>query len=131
MDKIDKKILDILRNDSRMNYVDIAKKVDLSEGSIRNRVEKLKDEGILKRFTIETGGDIEGIVIINAEPTQTTEAAEEIKKYAEKVYELSGEYDIIAWIYSYDLDKLNDKVDKIRETPGIINTETLIKLKEH
>lgn len=131
MDEIDKKILDILRNDSRMNYVDIAKKVDLSEGSIRNRVEKLKDEGILKRFTIETGGDIEGIVIINAEPTQTTEAAEEIKKYAEKVYELSGEYDIIAWIHSYDLDKLNDKVDKIRETPGIINTETLIKLKEH
>lgn len=131
MDEIDREILDILREDARTSYVDIADRVDLTEGAIRKRMENLKEDGVIKRFTIETSADVEGIVIIEADPAQTKEAAEKIKNHAEKVYELSGEYDILALVHTSDLDDLNDKVDNIRETPGVIDTSTLIKLKEH
>lgn len=131
MDEIDRQILDILREDARASYIDIADKVDLTEGAIRKRVEKLKEEGVIKRFTIETSAEVEGLVIIKSDPARTTEAAKKVKEYAEKVYELSGEYDIIAAIHSYDITNLNKKVDKIREAPGVSYTSTLIKLNEH
>ncbi len=131
MDEIDRQILDILREDSRANYIDIAEKVGLTEGAIRKRVKKLKENGVIRRFTIETSAEVEGLVIIKSDPAQTKEAAKKVKEYAEKVYELSGEYDIIALIHSYDISDLNEKVDNIRETPGISYTSTLIKLKEH
>ncbi len=131
MDEIDRRILDILRDDARTSYVDIAEAVDLTEGAIRKRMERLKEDGVIKRFTIETRADVEGIVIIKADPARTKEAADEIKAHAERVYELSGEYDILAWVHSDDLEGLNSKVDNIRETPGVSYTSTLIKLKEH
>ncbi|MFO7792116.1 MAG: Lrp/AsnC family transcriptional regulator [Candidatus Saliniplasma sp.] len=131
MDEIDRDILDILRENSRANYIDIADKVGLTEGAIRKRVKKLKESGVIKRFTIEVSAEVEGLVIIKSDPAQTKEAAKKVKEHAEKVYELSGEYDIIALIHSYDISDLNEKVDKIRETPGISYTSTLIKLKEH
>jgi len=123
--------LNILRDDARTSYVDIAEAVDLTEGAIRKRMERLKEDGVIKRFTIETRADVEGIVIIKADPARTKEAADEIKAHAERVYELSGEYDILAWVHSDDLEGLNSKVDNIRETPGVSYTSTLIKLKEH
>jgi len=131
MDEIDRRILNILRDDARTSYVDIAEAVDLTEGAIRKRMERLKEDGVIKRFTIETRADVEGIVIIKADPARTKEAADEIKAHAERVYELSGEYDILAWVHSDDLEGLNSKVDNIRETPGVSYTSTLIKLKEH
>ncbi|MBS3817257.1 MAG: Lrp/AsnC family transcriptional regulator [Candidatus Thermoplasmatota archaeon] len=131
MDEIDEEILDILREDARTSYIDIGEKVGLSEGAIRNRVKKLKESGKIKRFTIETSAKTEGLVIIRAEPAKTKKAAEKIKEHSEKVYELSGEWDIVAWIHSSDINELNQKVDKIRDISGVSNTSTLIKLKEH
>lgn len=42
MDGIDKKIIDSLKNDSRTPFLSIAKKIGVSEGTIRQRVEKKK-----------------------------------------------------------------------------------------
>ncbi|MFO8110026.1 MAG: AsnC family transcriptional regulator, partial [Thermoplasmata archaeon] len=62
MDDVDKKILEILKSDSRAHYVDIASKVGLTEGAVRRRVTKLKENGIIKRFTIETTAQVESVV---------------------------------------------------------------------
>ncbi len=131
MDEIDKQILDLLRENGRASYTEMGEKMGLTEGAIRKRVEKLEESGAIKRFTIETSAKTEGFVLIKADPTKTREAAEKIKDHAEKVYELSGEWDIVAWIYSDDISDLNKRVDRIRDAPGILNTSTLIKLKEH
>ena len=42
-DKIDEKILDYLRNDSRESFVEIGKKLKLSESAVRRRVKNLVD----------------------------------------------------------------------------------------
>ena len=42
-DKIDEKILEYLRNDSRESFVEIGKKLKLSESAVRRRVKKLVD----------------------------------------------------------------------------------------
>ena len=47
-DKIDEKILEYLRNDSRESFVEIGKKLKLSESAVRRRVKNLVDGGVLK-----------------------------------------------------------------------------------
>ncbi len=129
MDEIDLKILNILREDARTKYVKIAKMIGLTEGAVRRRIRRMKDAGIIKRFTVETDIEFEGIVLIETEPARTGEVTRRIKNIANKVFEVSGEYDVAALIQTYSIEELNNKVDEIRKIPWVQNTKTLIKLK--
>ena len=129
MDETDLKILRILRENSRIKYVQIAKKIGLSEGAVRRRIRKLLDESIIKKFTIETAAEVEGIVLIKTEPTKTGEAVSKIRKMADKTFEVSGDYDIAAFIQAYTIEELNKKVDEIRKLPSVLSTNTLIRMK--
>ena len=63
MDDLDRRILTILRRDSRTAYTEIADRVGTSEGTVRNRVERLIDEGIIERFTVATRtGNVKAMV---------------------------------------------------------------------
>mgnify|MGYP000253426734 FL=1 len=130
MDSIDLEILRILKDNARMKYVNIAKKVGLTEGSIRRRIKKLQEDGVIKRFTIETTAEFEGVVLVETEPTMTSNVAKNMKKIATRVFEVSGDYDIAAFIQAYTIEDLNRKIDAIRNLPGVLNTNTLIKLKD-
>jgi Lrp/AsnC family transcriptional regulator of lysine biosynthesis len=130
MDDIDLEILKILKDNARAKYVNIAKKVGLTEGAVRRRIKKLQEDGIIRRFTIETMAEFEGVVLVETEPTMTRDVAEKMKKTATRVFEVSGDYDIAAFIQAYTIDDLNQKIDAIRNLPGVLNTNTLIKLKD-
>jgi len=119
-----------LKENARAKYVEIAKKVGLTEGAVRRRIKQLKEEGIIRRFTIETSIDFEGIVLVETEPARTREVTREIRKITDKVFEVSGEYDIAALIQAYTIEELNAKIDEIRNLPWVLNTKTLIKLKD-
>ncbi|MFX0043192.1 MAG: Lrp/AsnC family transcriptional regulator [Candidatus Hodarchaeota archaeon] len=53
MDIVDLKILELLKRDGRMSYNDISENVGKTEATIRRRVKKLMEEGVIKRFTVE------------------------------------------------------------------------------
>lgn len=128
MDKIDLEILEALKKDSRAKYVEIAEIVGLTEGAVRRRVKKMVEQGIIRKFTIETKSEFEAVILIKTDPTQTRNVALRIKDFSEKVFEVSGEYDIAAWIQAYTIKKLNEKVDEIRNLPSVLETSTLVKL---
>jgi len=130
MDNLDLEILKILKNNARAKYVSIAKEVGLTEGAVRRRIKRLQDEGTIRRFTIETMTEFEGVVLVETEPTMTRSVAKRMKRIAARVFEVSGDYDIAAFIQAYTMDDLNRKIDTIRNLPGVLNTNTLIKLKE-
>lgn len=130
MDDIDLEVLKILKKDARTKYVKIGKSVGLTEGAVRRRVRKLIEEGVIKGFTVETAAEFEGIVLVETEPTRTGDAAAKIRKIATRLFEVSGDYDIAALIQAYTIDELNRKIDEIRGLPEVLNTNTLIKLKD-
>ncbi|MEM0048955.1 MAG: Lrp/AsnC family transcriptional regulator [Candidatus Bathyarchaeia archaeon] len=130
MDQIDLQILRILKENSRTKYVDIAKAVGLTEGAVRRRIKQLKENGIIKKFTVETSIELEGLVLIETDVAKTKEVVERVKKIGDKVFEVSGEYDIAVFVWAYTVEELNSKIDEIRRLPGVINTKTLIKLKD-
>ncbi|MFB0503150.1 MAG: AsnC family transcriptional regulator [Candidatus Bathyarchaeia archaeon] len=130
MDEIDVKILGILKRNARTKYVKIAEAVGLTEGAVRRRMRELVRQGVIRKFTIETTVELEGIVLVRTEPTRTGKATTEIRRVAERVFETSGDYDIAALIQAQTMAELNQKIDEIRRLPDILTTNTLVKLNE-
>jgi len=128
MDEIDVKILEILRQDSRTKYVKIAEMIGLTEGAVRRRVKNLLEQGIIRRFTVETKAEVEAIVLVKTDPAQTRSVTLKIREISDKVFEVSGDYDVAALIQAYNIENLNRKVDAIRRLPFVLSTNTLISL---
>jgi len=130
LDEIDKQILALLKENSRMPYLKIAEKLGISEGAVRSRVKKLMKAGIIKRFTIEIArpNNIKAIIFIRTSPRiDTSKVREDIKKNIENIefcYEVSGEYDIICLLYGKSIDDINEKIEKIRRIKGVEDTYT-------
>ena len=53
-DKIDQEILEILSRDGRTKFTTIAKKINRTEGTVRNRVRRLKEKGVIQGFRVVT-----------------------------------------------------------------------------
>ena len=130
MDEIDVEILGILKRNARTKYVKIAEAVGLTEGAVRRRMRELVRQGVIRKFTIETAVELEGIVLVRTEPTRTGKATTEIRRIADRVFETSGDYDIAALIQAQTMAELNQKIDEIRRLPDVLNTNTLVKLNE-
>jgi DNA-binding Lrp family transcriptional regulator len=128
MDDLDAKIIGLLKSDSRTKYVEIAEAVGLTEGAVRRRVKKMLEKGIIEKFTIETKSEVEAVILVKTDSTKTREVATKIKEVSDRVFEVSGDYDIAALLYANTMEQLNKKVDHIRELPAVLSTNTLIKL---
>jgi Lrp/AsnC family leucine-responsive transcriptional regulator len=53
MDKIDRKIIGLLAADSRRSLADIGGAVGLAPSSVNERIRRLSDAGVIRRFTVE------------------------------------------------------------------------------
>lgn len=132
---LDKRILNILKKDSRCPFVKVAEEVGVSEGTVRCRVRKMVDEGIIKKFTIKLGSNnvkalIEVRIDINMD---TEEIAKELATYdgVTEVFEVTGDQDIIVMVEVESATHLNEMVEKMRHYDNVISTRTRLILKEH
>ena len=125
MDNIDKRIIAILKKNARTPFMQIAQQVDVSEGTVRNRVKELTAQGIIKQFTIATTKDVAAVVgVITQTGTKTNSITAAITKYVTAAYEVSGKYDIIALIPGSTAEEINTTVERIRTIAGVSDTET-------
>jgi DNA-binding Lrp family transcriptional regulator len=134
MDKIDEDILAMLKNDARESYVTIAQKLDTSEGTVRGRVKKMMQQGIITGFTVRTKGkNIKALISIkiniNSDAAQIANKIIKIEG-VEFVFEISGDTDLCVMVDVMSTEELNDIIDRIRSY-GIQSTMTMLILKEH
>ena len=134
LDKIDEKIVNILKTDSRKAFVEIAREVGLSESAVRRRVKNLVDSGTIKKFTIEMGvsNKTSAITLISVSPsTDTSKVSEKLKslKGVDVVYEITGQYDIVAIVSAPTITEINKCIDDVRRIEGIDDTNTVIILR--
>jgi Lrp/AsnC family transcriptional regulator for asnA, asnC and gidA len=138
LDNIDKKILMILQKNSRTPLREISKEVDLAESTVYERIKKMRERGIIKRFSVVLNPNALGLgvlafVLIKAKAGMYSHVAEELKKYPKivEVYETTGDYDMIAKIRARDSDELNEFLDKIGDIEWVESTHTMVVLKTH
>jgi DNA-binding Lrp family transcriptional regulator len=134
LDKTDEKIISILKADSRKAFVEIAQEVGLSESAVRRRVKNLTDNGTIKKFTIELGvsNKTSAITLISVSPsTDTAKVSEKLKalKGVDTVYEITGQYDIVAIVSAPTIGEINKCIDDVRRINGVDDTNTVIILR--
>jgi DNA-binding Lrp family transcriptional regulator len=135
LDNIDEHILQILRQDSRLAFVDIASKVGLSEAAVRRRVSNLVKEGTIKRFTVDVDEPqtaTSAITYVSVSPSSpTADVSRKLKsvKGVETIYETTGPFDIAAIIRGASISEVNKSVEEIRRLGGVLKTETTIILR--
>jgi Lrp/AsnC family transcriptional regulator, regulator for asnA, asnC and gidA len=132
--EIDRRILEILKIDSRKSFVDIGKDLNLSESAVRRRVKNLLRAGIIKRFTLEvdTGENTSAITLLSVDSSADTAVVTTrlLAIHGVKiVYEITGQFDIAAIISASSISEINQSVDLIRRIEGISDTNTVIILK--
>ena len=134
LDEIDIAILNLLKKNARISYTRIAEKLGISESTVRKRVKALVEDGYIERFTIEQGRGIRAIVLINSKiESYCPSIAKKIVKIkgVEKVYEISGQYDLAAIIFAPSSREINEVIEKIRSIEGVERTYTCIVLDSH
>ncbi|WP_299331628.1 Lrp/AsnC family transcriptional regulator [Haloplanus sp.] len=134
MDDLDRRILSILRRDSRAPYTQIADRVGTSEGTVRNRVERLVDEGIIERFTVATRtGNVKAMVEVSvAVDVDTTAVSGRLAEWDEVdfVWQVSGEEDIVMVVDATDTNAVNELITRTRGLDEVQNTKTRLILDE-
>jgi DNA-binding Lrp family transcriptional regulator len=133
-DKTDDKIIGFLRDDARESFVEIGKKLKLSESAIRRRVKNLVDSGVIEKFTVEMGetNTTSAIVLISVDSaTDTSKVSTKLTKLEDvkTVYEITGQYDISVIIRSGNIAEINICIDELRKIQGVIDTNTVIILR--
>ncbi|WP_251342575.1 Lrp/AsnC family transcriptional regulator [Haloplanus halophilus] len=134
MDELDRRILSILRRDSRTPYTEIADRVGTSEGTVRNRVERLIDEGVIERFTVATRtGNVKAMIEVSvAVDVDTTGVSDRMAEWDEVdfVWQVSGEKDIVMVVDAADTRAVNELITKARDLDEVQNTKTRLILDE-
>jgi Lrp/AsnC family transcriptional regulator for asnA, asnC and gidA len=127
IDELDHKILKLLQEDARLPFLEIAKKLKVSESTIRKRVQALKEKGVIKRFTIEIdpakiGLNTVAIVGIDVDPPKLLEVAQKLCEFKEIrcVATSTGDHMIMTEIWTEDGRELTRLIsEKIGPIEGV------------
>ncbi len=132
MDSIDLQILEILNHNARTKFTSIARKIKLTEGTIRNRVQRLKERGIIQGFQVITDPQYLGFnqqaiisfqmkasydVLIQME--QFPNICERTKCRLIFLYQCNGKNSFLLEVHSKQKQHLNYFIDEIKKFNGI------------
>ncbi len=138
LDELDKKILNLIVDDARKPFLEIARACNVSGAAIHQRVQKLIHIGVIKgsRFVLDnekTGYKTCAYIGINLKkPEQFTAVTEALMKIPEVIecHYTTGKYDIFIKIYAKSNQHLLEIIHSRLQPLGLSRTETLISLKE-
>ena len=140
LDDTDRKILDLLMQDAKMPYTEIARKVHVSGGTVHVRMARLEELGIVKGATLQVdyqklGYGVNaflGIYLLKSSVyASVTEQLREIPEVV-SIHFTTGAYGIFARLVCRDTQHLRDVLHgRIQFIEGIERTETLISLEEN
>jgi DNA-binding Lrp family transcriptional regulator len=134
MDDLDEAIVQILRRDARTPYTEIADRVGTSEGTVRNRVEQLVEDGVIERFTVATRtGNVKAMIEVGVDVSvDTHDISERVVEWPEVdfVWQVSGEEDIVFVVDAQDTERVNELITKTRELDEVVSTKTRLILDE-
>jgi len=135
IDDTDQQILRILEEDSRISYRQLGQKLDIEESTARKRVVKLKEKGVIERFTIEVnettlGRTITAFITVYPSLKHADEVIEKVVNFHEvrESYNLSGRCGVFLKTTFGDMKALNTFIAKIRGIQGIVGIHTCISL---
>ncbi len=139
LDELDMAILQELTEDGRKSFTDIARNLDVAANTVRNRVNRMVEEGtltfLIRVNSAHVGLHAYGSIFIDVQPTNLIDAiANEIASYPETSFLaiMAGEHDLWVDVMCRDNEHLMELItERIQKIEGVVNTKTQIILKVH
>ena len=137
MDLRDRQILSHLQADAKTPQAEIAKRIGLSPASVNERIHKLEQRGVIRKYVAllddqKSGNDITAFIEVFIEHPKHEEAFVKLMRELEEVQEchyVTGEFSCLLKVKVPDRGSLRELVlDRINALDGIRQTKTLIVL---
>lgn len=132
---LDRRLLAMLREDSRQPVTKLASELGLSRANVYARLSRLEEEGVIGGYTVRLGETydrrlIRAQVMIKVLPKHARTIEEALAAIPElsALHAISGEHDLIALIEAETVGELNTLIDRIGEIEGIERTTSSILL---
>lgn len=134
IDDLDEALIRLLKRDARASFVELAKALGTSEGTVRARMKKLTESQVIRGFTVRTAGlGVKALVSVNVEAnvrTQNVSQAIVDMDGVTDVWEVSGDEDILVRVDVATTEELDDVVERIRNLPEVQHTNSRLILRE-
>jgi Lrp/AsnC family transcriptional regulator, regulator for asnA, asnC and gidA len=139
LDNVDLRILELLMQDAKRPYTEVAKKVNVSQGTVHVRMAKMEEAGIIDKTSLRInyanlGYDITAFIGIYLEKSALYEKVlAKLKDIPEivNIHYTTGNYSMFVKIHCRDTNHLKEVLhDKMQQVEGIERTETMISLEE-
>lgn len=139
MDDIDRQILGLLSQDAEMSQAAIGRAVGLAPSSVNERIRKLKDAGVIRRFTIEIDADKAGYPILAfmgvtlGTPAAATAFMELAVQQPEvlECHHVTGAWNFLLKIRVRSTTNLEDLLNRFKTLKTMGKTETIVVLYPH
>lgn len=146
LDKKDERIIEVLKEDSSLTTRQIAKKTRIPITTVHHRIRKLKDEGFIKKFTIELDPKkfdkkFTAIILVNCDYKSLRELKKDQHMLSkeigflpevEKVDVVTGGTDIIIRVRVKDVEEFDSfLLKKFQKIAGVDKTQSLIVIHEN
>jgi Lrp/AsnC family transcriptional regulator for asnA, asnC and gidA len=126
LDELDKRILKLLQFNCRLSFVDLSRELDVAEATVRFRVNRLVNDGVITRFAAllnpaKVGMKVSGAILLKIDPAYLEEACNQLVSFNETQYlfQSTGEYDVVSVIVARDMEHLNNLIKKTKIIPGV------------
>lgn len=117
MDKIDKQIIDLLKENSKQNYKEIGERIHMTGQAIGNRIRKLEDEGVIEGYTLKVNNPeaIIGYITLIMKDNQHYRVKRFVQKTPDIVEaaRISGEGCYIIKVEVQDYKRLDELCDEV------------------
>lgn len=136
MDRIDRKILQLLVEDGRLTVTELADAVHLSLSAASQRLRRLRETGAIERFTIRLGGEavgrpIDAVIDLQLEPGAPWSGIDDELRDNPDVVDavhLTGPFDYQIRVRTATIDDLDRLLQRMKEQLGVRSTSTRVVL---
>ncbi|MFA1609526.1 HTH-type transcriptional regulator Lrp [Halobellus rubicundus] len=134
-ENLDAKLINALLGDGRASLRSLAEELDVSVTTVSNHLRDLEDEGVIEGYTPRVnydalGYDVTAIIQLKVEGSALPEITDNLKghKQMTTVYEVTGDYDVIAVGKFEDTDGMNDQIKELLTDADIRESNTSVVL---
>ncbi|MDX1744906.1 MAG: HTH-type transcriptional regulator Lrp [Halobacteriales archaeon] len=134
-ENLDARLINALLNDGRASLRSLAEDLDVSVTTVSNHLADLEETGVIQGYTPivdyeQVGYDVTAIIQLKVEGNALPDITDRLLSHRQmiSVYEVTGDYDIIAVAKFLDTDGMNDQIKSLLTDPDIKESNTSVVL---
>ena len=134
-ENLDAKLINSLLSNGRASLRSLGDELDVSVTTVSNHLRDLEEEGVIRGYTPvvdydEVGYDVTAFIQLKVEGSALPEITERLQDHKQmtSVYEVTGDYDVVAIGKFMDTDGMNDQIKQLLTDPDINESNTSVVL---